>query len=73
MRWRVKQKEWVEGSIRKRKPFAFLPVRIGDHMIWLEQYSLTEALKTVAVFDEGVVYPELQWVTINKDTLDYYY
>jgi hypothetical protein len=73
MRWKVKQKEWVEGSIRKRKPFAFLPVRIGDQMIWLEQYQITEGLKSVAVFDEGVAYPELQWVEISRKTLDYYY
>ena len=74
MRWKVKQKEWIEGSIRKRKPFAFFPTRVGDQMVWLEQYQITEGLTAVAHFDEGGhVYPGLQWVELSRETLDYYY
>lgn len=73
MRWKVKQKEWVEGSVRKRKPFAFLPVRIDNQMVWFERYQILEVLKTVAVIDEGIAQPELQWVELSRNTVDYYY
>ena len=73
MRWKVRQTEWVEGSIRKRKPFAFLPTRIRGEMVWFERYLVAEQLIAVAVFDEGIAQKELQWVEVNRETLDYYY
>lgn len=73
MRWKHKKKEWKEGDSRKRFPFAFLPTRVGEHMIWLETYVVYEQLKVVAKFDEGgFVYPELQWVEISREVRDYY-
>lgn len=75
MRWKIKQrKQKVEGSIRKRQPFAIFPTRIGDVIVWLERYEVKEKLCAVAMFDEGgYVYPELRWVEISRETITYYY
>ena len=73
MRWKIKQQEWVEGSIRKRYRFAWFPTKVGNVMVWLERYVVKEQLKSIAVFDEGITYAELTWVEFSRDTLDYYY
>lgn len=72
MRWKVKQTKWEAGDICERHPFAFFPTKIGDVVVWFERYKVTEQLKIVTMFDNGMAHPQLQWVEISRDTLDYY-
>lgn len=73
MRWKVKKKDWKEGATRWKIGFAFpLPIQIRGQMVWFERYWIKQELKSVAVFDEGTCVSELQWVEIDRDTLDYY-
>ena len=73
MRWKIKQQEWVEGSIRKRYRFAWFPTKVGNVMVWLERYVVKEQLECATVINEGFTCRELRWTEISRDTLDYYY
>jgi hypothetical protein len=68
MRWKIEAPP-KEGDWRRRIKFAWFPTQVEDHMVWLETYSIKEHLIAVAVFDEGIIHPELQWVEYDRGLL----
>ena len=73
MRWKADPTP-KEGDTRNRSKFAWFPTQIADEVVWLEQYGIEEKYTMTVRFDEGVKVPcpVLEWVVIDRYTLDYY-
>lgn len=73
MRWKADPTP-KEGDTRNRRKFAWFPTPIGDEVVWMERYGIEEKYTmTVALdSDTAFVYPVLEWVEIDRYTLDYY-
>lgn len=73
MRWKADRAP-KEGDKRLRYKFAWKPIRIGDEMVWLERYGISEMYTRVSLYDELSLIPpfKMQWVIIERCTLDYY-
>lgn len=74
MRWKADPAP-KEGDTRERRKFAWFPTLIGDEVVWLEQYGIKQRYITTVHIDTDVKvpYPVLEWVVIDRYTLDYYY
>lgn len=68
MRWKVKTIPKV-GDTRKRFPFAWTPITIGNYTLWLERYYIKEKLVLVCEQDDFVVHPVEGWVEIDRGLL----
>jgi hypothetical protein len=68
MRWKNKQPNLdpLPGDKRSRKVFAWKPVKINNHTVWLERYGIDEVVVTTS--DK-----KLYWLEINRYLLEYYY
>lgn len=73
MRWKADPTP-MEGEIRKRCKFAWFPTLVGDHVVWLERFGIEEKYTMSLGFDSDAKMPYhvLEWVEINRYTLDYY-
>lgn len=74
MRWKADPTP-KEGDTRKRNKFAWFPTQIGDEVVWLERYGITEKYMATLGFDSDAKMPYhvLQWVETERYTLAYYY
>jgi hypothetical protein len=68
MRWKVKSPP-KEGDWRRRIKFAWFPTQVEDHVVWLETFAIKEHFIAVAMVDEGIVHPEMQWVEYDRNLL----
>lgn len=64
MRWRTTKPTPKPGDVRYIRRFAWLPVEIRDHTVWLERYEATQRLVL------GV--EEDRWEDIGRDFCVYY-
>jgi len=73
MRWKADPTP-KEGHTRNRKKFAWFPTLIGNEVVWFERYGITEkyTMNVHIDTDAKVPYPVLEWVEIDRYTLDYY-
>ncbi len=68
------QPEPLPGSTRIRRVFAFLPIAVGDFVVWLEWYEVLEGyvkedyMLKVEGIDKG--FRLGSWRTISKRTMD---
>ena len=73
MRWKNKKIDYIEGAIRIRKPWAWLPTKVGDTTVWLEQYIVTERLTAVATVEENhFIDSQLVWIEVDRELAVYY-
>lgn len=66
MRWTIKQGP-VPGQERTRLKFAWLPVKIGRVMVWLERYQV---LERYTVYHQNSFPPE--WKVVSVSTAAWY-
>lgn len=73
MRWKA-AKEPQEGQTREKRKFAWTPIRIGEYVVWLERYGITEKYESRSDFDSDakIMYTVIEWVEIDRYLLDYY-
>ena len=74
MRWKLKSPPKV-GDTRTRLVFAWKKTRVGDHIVWLEQYQVYEEYVYVRYEDfmEGFYSrPGEQWIETSRYVCDYY-
>lgn len=73
MRWKADSTP-MEGEIRNRRKFALFPTLVGDQVVWLERYGIEEKYTMTLGFDSDTKTPYhmLEWVEINRYTLNYY-
>lgn len=73
MRWpsRIKPKEKDTKVVVK---FAYIPVTIGNVVVWLERYEVLYACESVnkgAHFGDKIFYfTRLEWVLVSKRVID---
>lgn len=76
MRWRcVPVPTPSENDQRSVRKFAWLPVQIKDHKIWLESYETIEIYTKRVVYEEGSIEWIFEWRELHpkyRVTLDYY-
>jgi len=46
MRFKLKKKEYKIGAIKSFVKFAWCPIKVEDHIVWLETYTSMCELKT---------------------------
>lgn len=68
MRWKLKNPKPKIGDIRHSKAFALLPTIVGEYIVWLETWQVTEEYMLVV---GPVGEPEPHWKEISRRTLDY--
>jgi hypothetical protein len=59
MKWKAKytQTHYPQGSTRLKRVFAWLPVQIGDEVVWMERF---EILQTYELKQHTVVLDQYQ-------------
>jgi hypothetical protein len=66
MRWKIKTVVIPKnGEVRTRRVFAWKKTKVGQYMVWLEFYQVTEK------FFQPIGGPGW-WTEIGRDTCDYY-
>ncbi len=68
MRWKIKNPEPKIGDIRHLKEFALLPTIVGQYIVWLEHWQVTEEYMMVL---DAAGAPRPEWEEISRRTLDY--
>lgn len=68
MRWKLKNPKPKIGDIRHIKAFALFPTIVGQYIIWLETFQVTEEYM-MSLDAAGTPRPE--WEEISRRTLDY--
>jgi hypothetical protein len=73
MRWKADPTP-KEGDIRYRNKFAWFPTQIGNEIVWLERFGIHQKYMQTVRFDSDTktTYPVMEWVEIDRYTLDYY-
>jgi hypothetical protein len=67
MRWKIKTVVIPKnGEVRTRRVFAWKKTKVGQYMVWLEFYQVTEK------FYQPVGGTPGWWSEIGRDTCDYY-
>lgn len=65
MRWKYEPERPKNGDIRVKRVFAWKKTRIGNYIIWLETYQVTEKYFEPVGGNPG------WWSEISKETLDW--
>lgn len=77
MKWKANPQRPIEGDIRIRRKFAWLPVHyyIDTEMYycWLETYVVTEKYTKCAVSEDGFYTWNLQWKVVRREPLYWEY
>lgn len=68
MRWKIKNPEPKIGDIRHLKAFALFPTIVGQYIVWLETFQVTEEYM-MSLDAAGTPRPE--WIEVSRRTLDY--
>lgn len=68
MRWKLKNPKPKIGDIRHLKAFALFPTIVGQYIVWLETFQVTEEYM-MSLDAAGTPRPE--WEEISRRTLDY--
>lgn len=68
MRWKIKNPKPKVGDIRHIKAFALFPTIVGQYIVWLETFQVTEEYM-MSLDAAGTPRPE--WEEISRRTLDY--
>ena len=68
MRWKLKNPEPKVGDIIHLKKFALLPTIVGEYIVWLETWQVTEEYM-LSLDAAGAPRPE--WEEVSRRTLDY--
>lgn len=71
MRFKLKNKEYKIGDLKTFVKFAWFPIKIEDHIVWLESYTSMCERK---IYMKSLTFEEVEkWVEYDRRLRDYCY
>jgi len=71
MRFKLKKKEYNVGDLKSFAKFAWYPIKVEDHIIWLETYTSMCERKT---YITNLTLDHIEkWVEYDRRLRDYYF
>lgn len=71
MRFKLKKKEYNIGDLKSFAKFAWYPIKVEDHIIWLETYTSMCERKT---YITNLTLDHIEkWVEYDRRLRDYYF
>jgi hypothetical protein len=71
MRFKLKKKEYNVGDLKSFAKFAWYPIKVEDHIVWLETYTSMCERKT---YITNLTLDHIEkWVEYDRRLRDYYY
>jgi hypothetical protein len=70
MRFKLKKKEYKIGDLKSFAKFAWFPIKVEDHIVWLESYTSMCERKT---YVKSFTFEEVEkWVEYDRRLRDSY-
>jgi hypothetical protein len=71
MRFKLKKKEYNVGDLKSFAKFAWYPIKVEDHIVWLETYTSMCERKT---YITNLTLDHIEkWVEYDRRLRDYYF
>jgi hypothetical protein len=71
MRFKLKKKEYKIGDLKSFAKFAWYPIKVEDHIVWLETYTSMCERKT---YITNLTLDHIEkWVEYDRRLRDYYF